>query len=117
MDSKTAVNELYYYIAAFNAQDLDGIRDHLDSDIQVWVDGRVVACGIEEVLPSYKSDFEHKTFVRNIRAAEVVHRHDMDTIGIRIGLQTGSTDLTVVYTFRTVDMKQVPHEITVDAKK
>lgn len=59
------VQRVKEYLAAFERHDLAVIREeHLSETVVVEVDGKTVAEGRDEILPSYQKDFEAGKLVR-----------------------------------------------------
>jgi len=115
--SEVCINDLKKYIACFNHGSLEGIRERLDENLQIFVNSKLAAQGRDAILPSYQKDFEIGKQVAITKEPIIVENTNPEEVSIRVALEaTASNETTcidVVYTYHSATMKQVRHEIFV----
>lgn len=120
-----AVETLEKYLADYAAKDLEAIRAHLDSDIEVWIGDKRMARSRSTILPSYEEDWARGTVVDVTRPPTAGPETPDGTVVVSVGLRTTPPEesrgqdganivcIDVLYTMRVQDMIQVRHDITI----
>mmetsp|Transcript_30940 Transcript_30940/g.68528 ORF Transcript_30940/g.68528 Transcript_30940/m.68528 type:complete len:138 (-) Transcript_30940:202-615(-) len=114
------------YIAAFNAQDINGVASHLDENIQIYVNGTLSGQGRDKLLPWWQADMDKGRQVEVTQGPTcTINEENNDIAEIKVELRAtlpkqGDDDddvqvqvLDVVYVYCVSTVLQIRHNVMV----
>lgn len=117
------LSDFQQYLDDFNGENIKGIRAHLDDNLQVLVNGKVIGSGADTLLPMWQADMNKHRRVKVTKGPTYALKEDekgQKVAEIDVELTAtipfaGEPDevqvVPVIYVYDTTTMKQIRHVI------